>query len=55
MGTLFCAVEKYMATSTLHEVRSQTVALSGEPPGMLHGDAAVQIWTLVTGAALAGP
>ena len=55
MGTLFCAVEKYIATSTRHEARSQAVALSAAPPGILQGEAVVQIWTLVTGAALAGP
>ena len=29
--------------------------LSSALPGMLHGESVVQIWTLVTGAELAGP
>src|SRR5256885_1882186 len=48
-GMLFCEVEKYIAISTLQEARSHTVALSAEAPGMLQGDAVVQIWILVTG------
>ena len=34
---------------------SQLVAVSAEDPGMLHGDAALQIWTDLTGSAEAGP
>lgn len=44
-----------MATSILHDERSQDVAVSGDEPGMLHGDAVVQIWTDFTGSALEGP
>ena len=44
-----------MPTSTLHDVRSQAVAVSGELPGMLQGVAVLQMITLVIGAAEAGP
>jgi hypothetical protein len=54
-GTLFCTEVKYIATSILHDERLQEVAVSGEAPGILHGDAAVQIWTDFTGSALDGP
>jgi hypothetical protein len=46
---------KYIATSILHDDRSHDVAFSADCPGMLHGDAAVQIWTDFTGSALDGP
>lgn len=54
-GTLFCTAVKYMATSSLHDDRSQEVAVSADAPGMLHGDATLQIWTDFTGSALDGP
>jgi len=54
-GTLFCTEVKYIATSILHEETSHEVAVSAAAPGMLHGDAVVQIWTDLTGSALAGP
>lgn len=52
---LFCTAVKYIATSSLHELRSQTVALSADEPGMLHGEDAEQICIDLTGSALAGP
>lgn len=52
---LFCTAVKYSATSSLHEVKSQELLVSADDPGMLHGEAAVQIWTDFTGSALAGP
>jgi hypothetical protein len=55
MATDFCTVVKYIATSRRHvEPRLHWVALSGDPPGMLHGEAVVQIWTDLTGVALLG-
>jgi hypothetical protein len=54
-GTLFWTEVKYIATSILHDDRLQDVAVSAEAPGMLHGDATVQIWTDLTGSALDGP
>lgn len=55
IGVLFCTEVKYIATSSLHELGSQTEALSGDDPGMVQGDAGVQIWIDLTGSALAGP
>jgi hypothetical protein len=52
---LFCTAVKYSATSSLHELKSQEVPVSADDPGMLHGDAAVHIWTDFTGSALDGP
>ena len=52
---LFCTAVKYRATSSLQDERSQDVAVSADEPGMLHGDAALQIWTDFTGSALEGP
>ena len=52
---LFCTEVKYIATSSLHDDRSQEVAVSADWPGMLHGEAGVQIWTDFTGLALDGP
>jgi len=54
-GTLFWTEVKYIATSSLHDERLQDVAVSGDAPGMLHGDAAVQICTDFTESALDGP
>jgi len=39
----------------LHDVTLHEVAFSGEPPGMLQGEALVQIWTDLTGSAELGP
>jgi hypothetical protein len=46
---------KYIATSILQELRSQAVAFSSDWPGILHGEAAVQICTDFTESALDGP
>lgn len=43
-----------MPTSTLHELRSHAVAVSGGLPGMLQGVATVQMITLVIWSALVG-
>ena len=51
---LFCTAVKYRATSSLHELTWQFVALSGDEPGMLHGVAGEQICTDLTGSADAG-
>ena len=39
----------------MHELRSHAVPFSGEPPGILHGEAVVQICTFEIGSALVGP
>jgi hypothetical protein len=52
---LFCTAVKYSATSSLHELTSHELPVSADDPGMLHGDAVVQIWTDFTGSALDGP
>jgi hypothetical protein len=54
-GTLFCTEVKYIATSILHDERLQDVAVSADAPGMLHGEAVVQICIDLTGSARAGP
>ena len=52
--TDFWTAVKEKATSILQELRVHAVAVSGEPPGMLHGFSGVQTCKDLMGSALAG-